>query len=287
MTLSAGDYELGPDNARLIVATGRQGVAARAGHDLVLEVMQWEATLKVAAHAAACSLVLTVDAASLEVVGASGGMKPLTDKDKADIRATIDKQVLKRQAIEFRSIAISRSDAGLTVKGLLGLRGEERPVSFAISSDGAMITGGLRIDQRDWGIKPFSALFGALRVDAYVTVEVQSTAALLSSAAATEWRQLPRRTYAKPRGRPSSPRQQTAVQPRTRWSLATACSSKATSTQLRPPTSEPRLRGACTQASGSQRSWRIIARISTAPRPRGDALTKPAASTARAILAAC
>lgn len=182
--LSAGDYELGPGNARLIVTTGRQGVAAKAGHDLVLEVMKWKGTLKIAAQADACSVALSAEATSLEVVGASGGARPLTGKDRAEIRTTIDKHVLKRQAIEFRSTAISPTDGGLMVNGLLRLRGEERPVSFAISSDGSTITSSLRVDQRDWGIKPYSALLGALRVDAYVTVEVQGTVEAPSSASA-------------------------------------------------------------------------------------------------------
>jgi tetratricopeptide (TPR) repeat protein len=184
MMLSAGDYELGPGNARLIVTTGRQGVAAKAGHDLVLEVMKWKGTLKIAAQADACSVALSAEATSLDVVGASGGARPLTGKDRAEIRTTIDKHVLKRQAIEFRSTGISPTDGGLMVNGLLRLRGEERPVSFAISSDGSTITSSLRVDQRDWGIKPYSALLGALRVDAYVTVEVQGTVEAPSSASA-------------------------------------------------------------------------------------------------------
>jgi tetratricopeptide (TPR) repeat protein len=166
------------------VTTGRRGVAAKAGHDLVLEVTKWKGTLKIAAQADACRVALNADATSLEVVGASGGTRPLTDKDKAEIRTTIDKHVLKRQTIEFRSTAISPADGGLMVNGVLRLRGEERPVSFAISGDGSTITGNLRVDQRDWEIKPYSALFGALRVDAYVTVEVQGTVEAPSSASA-------------------------------------------------------------------------------------------------------
>ena len=72
----------------------------------------------------------------------------------------------------------------MTVTGLLRLRGEERPVSFAVSSNGPTITASLRVDQCDWGIKPYSALLGALRVDACVTVEVQGTAESLSPATA-------------------------------------------------------------------------------------------------------
>jgi hypothetical protein len=37
--------KLGPDNARLTVRTGRGGAAAKAGHNQVLEVTRWSATL--------------------------------------------------------------------------------------------------------------------------------------------------------------------------------------------------------------------------------------------------
>ena len=35
---------IGPDNATLHVKTYREGVAALAGHDLVIEVTSWNAT---------------------------------------------------------------------------------------------------------------------------------------------------------------------------------------------------------------------------------------------------
>ena len=47
MSLQTGTYRLGPDDGTLSVRTGRTGAAAKAGHDLLIHVTAWEATLAV------------------------------------------------------------------------------------------------------------------------------------------------------------------------------------------------------------------------------------------------
>jgi len=173
MALQAGTYKLGPDNATLRVKTGRHGAAAKAGHDLVIEVKAWEATLNVADDAAASSVQLSADPTSLHVVKGEGGMQALGDDDKADIRKSIDKDVLKKKSISFSSSSASDSDGGLAVSGELELGGKSNPVDFVVGGDGAGVTGTATIKQSDWGIKPYSALFGALKVNDEVTVEVE------------------------------------------------------------------------------------------------------------------
>ena len=50
MSLTEGSHRLGPEHGSLVVKTYREGVAAKVGHDLVIEVTRWEATLDVAAE---------------------------------------------------------------------------------------------------------------------------------------------------------------------------------------------------------------------------------------------
>jgi polyisoprenoid-binding protein YceI len=176
MAIEAGTYKLGPDNATLRVKTGRHGAAAKAGHDLSIEVKSWEATLTVADDPAASSVSLTADATSLHVLEGVGGLQALGDDDKADIRKTIDKDVLKKKAIEFTSTSVSSSDGGaLAVSGDLSMGGKSKPVEFTIDGGGGSIKGSAKVNQSDWGIKPYSALFGALKVNDDVTVEVDGT----------------------------------------------------------------------------------------------------------------
>jgi hypothetical protein len=51
MNVKPGIYNLGPSDGTVQVKTGRQGMAARAGHDLTLAASNWKATLTVDADA--------------------------------------------------------------------------------------------------------------------------------------------------------------------------------------------------------------------------------------------
>lgn len=172
MSLKAGTYRLGPGDGTLSVRTGRTGAAAKAGHDLLIEVRAWEATLVVGQES---SLALTADATSLHVREGSGGMQSLGDDDKADIRTTIDDDVLKGQPIAFRSTAVSGGEGRLAVEGELTLAGTTRPLAFDLDAgDDGRLRGAAVVKQTDWGMKPYSALFGALKVADEVRVEVDA-----------------------------------------------------------------------------------------------------------------
>jgi polyisoprenoid-binding protein YceI len=172
MTIQAGTYKLGPDNASLTVETGRSGAAAKAGHDLVIEVTTWEATLEVGDDA---SLELSADSTSLHVREGKGGMQALGDDDKADIRKTIDKDILKKQDIKFTSSSVESAGDGLKVSGDLEIVGKSNSITFDLSESDGTLTGSAPLKQTDWDIKPYSALFGALKVNDEVKVVVQAT----------------------------------------------------------------------------------------------------------------
>jgi polyisoprenoid-binding protein YceI len=171
MAIQAGTYKLGPDNGSLTVETGRGGAAAKAGHDLTIDVTSWDATLEVGDSS---SLQLNADPTSLHVREGKGGMQPLGDDDKADIRKTIDKDVLKQKSISFTSSSVEETDSGLKVSGDLEMAGKTNPVSFELSESGGTLTGSAGLKQSDWDIKPYSALFGALKVNDEVKVVVEA-----------------------------------------------------------------------------------------------------------------
>jgi hypothetical protein len=162
-----GTHRLGPDNATLTVQTGRGGAAAKAGHDLTLLVTAWEAMLEAGEGPGATSMELTADASSLRVQKGSGGMQALGDDDKDNIHQTIDDEVLERQDIVFRSTGVKAASdgGGLSVQGDLTLAGATHPVEFdlAVGDDGTLSATAV-VTQTRWGMKPYSALFGALKV---------------------------------------------------------------------------------------------------------------------------
>jgi polyisoprenoid-binding protein YceI len=175
MAIAPGSYTLGPADGTLTVRTGKTGAAAKAGHDLVIEVTRWEAALEVGAGGGGSSVALTADARSLAVRSGSGGMGSLGDEEKASIAQSIDDDVLKGGTIAFRSSAVEQAPGGLRVQGDLDLLGATRPVAFDLDAgDDGRVTGSIRFKQSDWGIKPFSALFGTLKVADEVEVDVDA-----------------------------------------------------------------------------------------------------------------
>ncbi|HEY5316572.1 MAG TPA: YceI family protein [Solirubrobacteraceae bacterium] len=177
MSIQPGTHNLGPDNGTLKVKTGRSGAAAKAGHDLVIHVGSWNATLTVAEDPSQSSLSLDADATSLSVIDGTGGIQALGDDDKENIKKTIDKDVLKGQGIEFRSTSVQGDDSKLAVQGDLTVNGKSNPVTFdlAVADDGR-VSGSAVVKQTDFGMKPYSALFGALKVADEVTVSIEECA---------------------------------------------------------------------------------------------------------------
>jgi polyisoprenoid-binding protein YceI len=164
---AASARRLGPQSGSIIVRTYREGVAAKAGHDLVLDVTRWEATF------APETVELTADARSLEVREGLRGVKPLTDRDRAEIRKNIDEKVLRGAPISFRSTRVDRSGGRLTVQGDLTMAGSTRPLTAQLDAEAdGRITGTVTLTQSAWGIKPYRGLMGALKVRDAVEVEI-------------------------------------------------------------------------------------------------------------------
>jgi hypothetical protein len=161
--LSPGTHELGPENGTLSVRTGRKGAAAKAGHDLLIRVTVWDATIEIGNGIA---IALDADPTSLRVLEGTGGMQALDDDDRDSIRQTIDDEVLLRRGITFRSTSAEATADGsrISVRGELTLVGTTRPIAFDVIVDGDRLSGSAVITQSDWDIKPYSALFGALKV---------------------------------------------------------------------------------------------------------------------------
>src|SRR5215203_1199283 len=126
MPIDAGTHTIGPSNGSLTVKTGKEGAAAKMGHDLVLGVNSWEATVE---GGDSPSITLSADPGSVEVIEGSGGAKPLSDKDKGDIKKSIMGKVLGSSQITFTSSSVDDGSA----KGDLSIAGQSSSVSAPIS----------------------------------------------------------------------------------------------------------------------------------------------------------
>jgi polyisoprenoid-binding protein YceI len=176
MAIQPGTYELGPQDGTLLVHTRKGGAASKAGHNLRIEVERWGATAQFADDPAQSVLELTADSTSFKVLEGTGGVMTLGDDDKQGIAQTINEEVLKGTPISFKSTAVRPDgDGRLHVTGDLELVNGVNLVAFDITvSDEGRLTGSATVKQTEWGMKPYSALFGTLKVMDEVGVEIDA-----------------------------------------------------------------------------------------------------------------
>ena len=164
---------VGPADGSLVVKTYREGVAAKVGHDLVIEVTEWQATLE------GERVELTADPRSLRVREGVRGVKPLTDKDRDEIRKTIDEKILGGKPIQFSGQATRQDDGMLVIDGDLTLAGTARAALINVATEGGRAKTTHTVTQSEWGIKPYRGLMGALKVrdDVEIVLDVALPAA--------------------------------------------------------------------------------------------------------------
>jgi polyisoprenoid-binding protein YceI len=174
MSISEGAHKLGPENGKLLVRTKKGGAASKAGHNLTIEVTDWSATVEIGGDPAQNRVELHADSRSMKVIEGSGGVMALSDDDKASIKQTIDEDVLKGAPIDFRSTQVQTGPAPdqVRVVGELDVASARTVVPFELRVSDGHLTGSATVKQTDLGMKPYSALFGTLKVLDEVTVEV-------------------------------------------------------------------------------------------------------------------
>lgn len=172
MGIQSGSHEIGPSNGSLKIKTKREGAASKAGHDLVLEAKSWSGTVEVGDNT---SIELSVDPSSIEVESGTGGAKPLTDKDKADIKKGMSDKVLGSSQITFKSSEASLDGGSGSAKGELSVAGSSDTVEVPLKvADDGTVSGSTTLSQSSFGIKQFKALMGALKVSDAVEVEIEA-----------------------------------------------------------------------------------------------------------------
>ncbi len=179
MTAHTGSFRLGPDTGRVVIKTGRAGLAAKAGHDLTIEFTRWSAQVEIPGEDAgggggvtAAKVTAELDLGSLEVREGTGGAKPLNDSDRRDIKKTMS-GILGDGTASFTSSRIVRVGAsGGAIEGSLTLNGKTQPVRLQVNAPGEnRYRGSATVTQSAFGIKPYSGFFGALKLKDEAVVE--------------------------------------------------------------------------------------------------------------------
>ena len=178
MSLKTGPYCLDTNSGNLNVYTFKEGLLSKLAHDLLIDVTGFKVNLEVPdAGLASGSLELEIQANSLKVVCAlKDGERTdaLKEKDIADIERDMGVKVLhpdKYPTATFCSKTIQEKDGGYKINGDLSLHGVTKSIDFDIDANGEHIKGMITLLQKDYGIKPFKAMMGTLKIKNEINID--------------------------------------------------------------------------------------------------------------------
>jgi polyisoprenoid-binding protein YceI len=186
--ISEGTFTLTNEQGSLTLRTSREGIGSRAGHDLTIDVTRWRA--EVERGNGRTKIEAEIDPTSLEVREGTGGVKPLTDKDRKDIKQDLEGKVLEvdqhpriaftaSSPVGWEESAAGESSARGVVEGDLELHGQRDLLQLDVEVtrvDGAVrLLARTSIPQSRWGIAPYRGFLGALKVADPVEAELDVT----------------------------------------------------------------------------------------------------------------
>jgi hypothetical protein len=99
----------------------------------------------------------------------------LSEKDKKEIDENILKDVLDAATyryISFSSKSVTKEDSSYRIKGTLTLHGIEKDIVFTARNEGEYHIAEAWLHLPDFSIKPFSTLFGAIRIKPDILIRV-------------------------------------------------------------------------------------------------------------------
>jgi polyisoprenoid-binding protein YceI len=162
---------------RVLVFTFKEGLLARAAHDLRLHVERFTITRE------GEEVTARLEPASIVVDGVMHGeqLRPneLDERDRSKIVQTIRDDILRTRLhprIEFRGRFDPASQRCL---GELTLCGVRRPLTIAPTREHGRLRANVSLRPSDFGIAPYKALAGAIRLQDRVRVELDLDAEAL------------------------------------------------------------------------------------------------------------
>ena len=176
--------KLNAADAACLIFTFKEGLLSALAHDLKFKVLKFEMEIKISNRGSDLSawgvaVKAVFDAASVRTVSAmkEGSEVPgtLKSQDCRDIEKNITETVLRSKQypqILFSSEEISGDSEKLQMKGQLTLCGVTRTIIMPVKKRGSLYEAEATLDQRDYGIKPFSALMGAMKVKPEIKVRM-------------------------------------------------------------------------------------------------------------------
>jgi hypothetical protein len=176
----------GPPSGRCRVLTFKEGLLSAVAHDLRFVCGRWQATVDLAARTLSArfeTASLAVETVMRQGQPAAGVLGP---REFDRIAATMRDEVLRTRTFPEAVFVAPLPEAaagvlggagevatgGYALAGQLTLCGVTRPLTVEVRREGASWVASGRIVQPDFGIRPYSAMLGALRIRPEVAFEL-------------------------------------------------------------------------------------------------------------------
>lgn len=157
------------------IFTYKEGLFSALAHDLLINVNSF--VIEISGDDAQVEGSFDAGSLRVECVIADGKKRRdiLSTADMKEIDNNAFKDVLNAAAfklISFSSTSVARENSSYRVIGTLTLHGKSREIQFAVMKEDDCQVAEVRLHLPDFGIKPFSALFGAMKVKPDVLIRI-------------------------------------------------------------------------------------------------------------------
>ena len=154
------------------VFTFKDGILARAAHDLQIRLEQFEIGLEGQEVTGEFQLkTLFVDG---PVEGGVVRPEQYDAGKRADVEKAMHGEVLhtdKNPVARFKGKALPKGD-GFGVSGDLQLAGQTAPLSFDVRNDGGVYRSEFELQPSRWGIAQYKALLGAIKLKDVIRIQI-------------------------------------------------------------------------------------------------------------------
>lgn len=163
-------------SAACFVFTRKEGLLSPIAHDLKLSVTNFSLDVDLKGR----HVTARFDPRSLRVVGVikKGELQEdlLKDEQKSEIETAIIEKVLhadKFPDIYFMGTELTPDETGFRVAGKLHLHGTQFPLTLGSHPEGEKQIVEVELHQPDFGIKPYSAMLGAIKIKPNIGIRVE------------------------------------------------------------------------------------------------------------------
>jgi polyisoprenoid-binding protein YceI len=163
-------YRIDPGRSRFVVQAFATGLLSSFGHNPTFLIRSYIGELRLGSTAESLALELGLDPDSLDLEDR------VSEKDRREIQHRMHDEVLEVDRYRTasyrgratRAVAIDQGRYQVSIDGVLNLHGAERPhpidAELIVFGDGLRLGGAGTLRMSEYGIRPVSALGGAIKL---------------------------------------------------------------------------------------------------------------------------